>query len=250
MIPESIYETADGGVHWEKIDPPKVDGVFQTAWIDLNQNASWVAGGVYVASNRPDAPNWAVKRYASGKWGILHPVAYARTAGDAWSRHDFPRCDWSLFDLTFWDPKRGFAVGDGCFYYTESSGDHWEIGLFHKGSESLNGFPDDGEHPTVDFLDRRNGWLSLDGSSLYRTSDGGKNWYQVSLIAPYFTSLRFFDENRGLGIVGMSKLYESMDGGTTWENSETGFLARSIERLDQSHGWVLSDNECYRVSWQ
>jgi photosystem II stability/assembly factor-like uncharacterized protein len=150
----------------------------------------------------------------------------------------------------FWDDKQGFAVGDGATYVTNDGGNSWTTSVFGTGRRVVRGYPNEAGSPTFCFLDRDNGWLSLDDRSLYRTRDGGKNWNRlVASGIRHFDSLLFVNPTHGLAIAGWSELYETLDGGITWRLIKTGFWPRSLCSLDALHVWVLSDTELYRVSF-
>jgi photosystem II stability/assembly factor-like uncharacterized protein len=253
---KELYETSDGGAHWNVTEFPKFDGVIQGAWALPRLGLAWAGGGAFQPTDNSDGPNWAVKKYESGKWGILHPAVYARKTNGLWVKDEMPSCDLSIFSLKFWDEMRGFAVGDGCFYYTETSGDRWDVGVFHTGSEALNLYPYEGDEPpalkqpTFSFADQNNGWVSLEDNLLYRTRNGGKDWYRVVTAgAPYFNNLQFLNPAHGLGVARGKELYESVDGGGTWGRVKTESLPRSVYCLHEGHCWMLSDTGLYRISW-
>jgi photosystem II stability/assembly factor-like uncharacterized protein len=246
-----LSQTLDRGVHWSPSDPPKFDGAIQTAWAFPEIGLSWLGGGVYRPSSSPDAPNYAVKRYGSGVWGVKHPVVLSQTRDGEWIEHDLPACDWTIVDLRFWDERHGFAVGDrGCFYYTADGGADWALGSFS--GRSVPDVPDQGSLPWCAFLDENNGWMSFDDDvgSLFRTVDAGRNWYVVAAVgAVHFTSLQFRDHMHGLGVGRQKDLYQSADAGITWSRVGTDALIRSAFCAGESC-WVLSDESLYRVSWR
>jgi len=122
---QELYETSDGAVTWEPKSLPLFDGQVWTAWLPPMTNFAWVGGGIYNPSASPTAPNYALKKYDSGGWGIMRPSIFVqKTVGrGTWKAHELPSCSYMVTQLRFWNEEAGFAVGDGCFYYTEDGGD-------------------------------------------------------------------------------------------------------------------------------
>ena len=242
-----LYETQNGGIQWTRWALPKIDGIFQAAWFG-SDGGRWLGGGLYRHSSTPDAPNYALKKYESGDWGILNPVifSFARSSKD-WREHDPPPCAWVIVNLRFWDDRNGVAVGDTCFYYTETGGEQWRTAVFHDGKSFATNYPLGTSHPVITFLDRAHGWLSIEDGALYYTSDGGKNWFRkVSSNIPYLEAIHFTTLTHGFGIGRGAKLYESTDGGATWDARSIGIRARSFIVLDGKYAWLLSDESLYR----
>ncbi len=77
---------------------------------------------------------------------------------------------------------------------------------------------------SLDFIDAQNGWAAVQFPSssifsqgtLFRTSDGGQTWTQLSL--PIGDPVRFVDAQHGwvAGGAGGNELYATQDGGSTW----------------------------------
>jgi photosystem II stability/assembly factor-like uncharacterized protein len=179
---------------------------------------------------------------------LLNPVVFWRDLVEAtWHRDLLPSCAWSVFNLRFWDLRRGIALGDNsCAYFTETGGETWTMGQFHdRGARGQD--EDAGGIPTVFFFDHGTGWLSSH-NGVYKTGDGGKNWYRVSAPGtPHFDVFAFLNANRGFGIARQSEIYESQDAGRTWRRLRAEFVPRSLYILDKKTGWVLSDSGVYRI---
>src|SRR5688572_16802773 len=57
------------------------------------------------------------------------------------------------------------------------------------------------------------------GKSLYKTSDGGKNWLKLSLTGN-IAGVEFFDEQKGICIMN-GLAYKTFDGGLTWDSDNS-----------------------------
>ena len=249
-----LYETSDSGLTWVSVPLPQLDGLVHAAWLLPGSGLAWLGGGIYKPSKSPHAANYCLKKYESGLWGIKHPAVLIRKGAGAWDLHELPGGSCQVMQLRFWDQRHGFAIADTCFYYTETGGQAWTVGLFTVGSRSESWFPDEGREPTVSFLDRENGWLGLNGvkagGSLYRTADGGQHWVRIaSSTLLQFKDLVFTDQTHGLGIGSGYKLYQSRDGGVTWALVNTAFLPSALYSLGGRTGWVLSDDTLYTFAF-
>jgi len=249
---QRLYATTDGGRVWQPQRLPQTDGVIETAWVLPGSDVAWLGGEAYQAAGSPDAPNYALKKYDSGTWGILAPAVYARhSANGEWSEHMLPPGSFTILKLAFLDEKTGFALGDTCSYYTDTAGAGWIRSVLHAGGETRAGFasPDGRGANAVYFLDRTHGWLSVREGFLYQTRDAGRNWVQTQAPgAPHFDDLRFLTPSKGFGVAHGSDLYETSDGVASWKPVKLPMIIRSISALDKTHAWVLSDSALYRLS--
>jgi hypothetical protein len=159
-----------GGGGWTREQIPRFDGVLQGAGL-MPGLGIWLSGGEYQPGARPDAPNYPLKRYADGAWGILAPVLFRRVSGDeGWREYRLAACSWQVFELRFRNEREGLAIGDGCVYRTVNGGEDWTVATFYSaGGRGVRGYPGGAGHPTNCFLDGNSGWMSLDDGSLYRT---------------------------------------------------------------------------------
>lgn len=106
-------------------------------------------------------------------------------------------------------------------------------------------------HDDIYFVDQNTGWATK-GSLIYKTENGGTNWFQVlSRPGTHFRSIAFVSPSRGwagnLGpgaydgsVTNTNVLYETFDGGTNWsvvpavnESGMKGFCA--MHTLDSTH---------------
>lgn len=81
-----------------------------------------------------------------------------------------------------------------------------------------------GRYDDVFFLNENLGWAAKGGGGkVYKTTDGGANWAQMTLSNPnneYYRNIEFLNENVGfLGTLNNS-FYKTVNGGTTWQKVE------------------------------
>ncbi len=245
---QHIYETSTGGMEWMSETPPMLDGIVEAFWASFDFDRIWLGGGEYRPSDGPNGPNHALRRNDFGRWDVMKPVIFRRDdVNTHWVKQTLPDCGFIIFELKFWNEKRGVAAGDnGCFYLTENAGDRWISGRFHGGTDQAQ---DDDGLPTFYFINPDKGWLST-RSSLYITSDGGRNWSPISVRGtPHFDALAFSDSSWGWGIARQSEIYASTNGGRKWKRLKTDFVPRSLCFLNSHTGWILSDSTLYRIRW-
>jgi photosystem II stability/assembly factor-like uncharacterized protein len=79
----------------------------------------------------------------------------------------------------------------------------------------------------------------VSSNKFLKTTNGGATWTALPSSAAGFTSLHFFDENRGYGANG--KLMKTMDGGLTW-TQESDIASWEIHFLNADTGWASDKN--------
>ncbi len=136
------------------------------------------------------------------------------------------RQDATLFDVHFFDEKRGWAVGDrGTIWHTRDGGRHWE--LQHSGVAC--------RLRRVQFIDANNGWVAggytepashVSRGVLLTTNNGGQTWTPLPTpLVSEFLDFGMRDGRSGWAITRSSAVHpigilETNDGGRGW--SPTG----------------------------
>ncbi len=192
-----------------------------SGWGTLALAASLTA--VIPALAEPNLPEKAKGRAAEP---VLDPMA-----------SDAMRSDAALWDVSFIDKDRGWAVGDrGTIRYTEDGGRHW--GLQESGVSC--------RLESVSFLGAETGWAAGGYSHPYLhtgtgvllfTRDGGRHWNRdAKVLLPVLKRVRFFSPREGWALGAPSAMFPS--GIFT---TDTGGRSWSCFAGPRTAGWVAGD---------
>jgi photosystem II stability/assembly factor-like uncharacterized protein len=140
---------------------------------------------------------------------------------------NLPPDDACLCDVSFVDPRHGWAVGDhGTILHTDDGGQRWSqqpSGVVC----TLN---------SVCFVDARIGWAAggmawpfLHDTSgvVLATRDGGRTWLREPVLLPALHKIRFVSDRQGWAIGCSSSMYPggvfvTRDGGRSWQPAASG----------------------------
>lgn len=176
---------------------------------------------------------------ATNGWALSGPQLYwTTTAGRTWTDITPPGHDQFTIQATFFlDARHGWAIlarsaaPDTVAYLlarTSDTGRTWltqSLALFEP--QASETFP---AAVHLHFLDPENGWLVIRHpsssnfrvGSLFRTTDGGDNWTQLSI--PIGEPVYFITSELGwtAGGVAGAEFYHTVDGGRTWQAQTIG----------------------------
>lgn len=180
--------------------------------------------------------------WAVGSFGY---VIKSTDSGRTWSPFSYAHLTDALYEVSFPDAKHGFAAsgptGSTTIIATIDSGNTWYIAHSQLPLEWISG---------LEFADSLNGFVS-GINTLYRTTDGGYNWFEPDSFIPGFITLDMYLSNRdtvwACGATGIDPytpmIIKTVDGGHSWHTISTigdtldGWI-RTIEFSDNMHGWV------------
>lgn len=178
-----ILETGDGGITWTQATIGfKINGL---AFADTNRIVA-VGETPLIAVSADGGKTWAAPSST---------LVYQLT----------------LFAVGFATPSVGFAVGiGGVILKTTDGGQTW--------SKYVPVYTDVG---AVKFATGSSGFMST-GNTIYKTSDAGSNWTQLSLTSSsgtdHFKYIHFFSKDTGVAICDVPvRVYKTYDGGITWQ---------------------------------
>jgi photosystem II stability/assembly factor-like uncharacterized protein len=145
----------------------------------------------------------------------------------------------SLWQISFGDALRGCAVGSAGIWRTADGGGTW------LPSQTITG-----SVYSVQMLDGASGWACGNGSTVYRTTDGGRTWTWQSM-GTFNTLQGLFFHDAQNGWVGSiaGELYRTTDGGQTWTLQQHG--ASSVNTIwfaDASEGFVTGGTTYYHTT--
>jgi photosystem II stability/assembly factor-like uncharacterized protein len=106
----------------------------------------------------------------------------------------------------------------------------------------------------INFADNKLGWvatvncsqsLANTGCPIYKTTNGGITWKQLTILPTSFThSIFFSDEDFGWAS-GMHQIFHSTDGGNSWDvqyEGSSNLIVKKIIFINRSNGWGISWN--------
>lgn len=134
-----------------------------------------------------------------------------------------------LNSVYFTDRLNGWAAGEGNIYKTDNGGNTWTQ---RYQITSAGYIP----RENYEFINNEVGYF-IYISRIYKTTDGGFNWFQPS--SKYFYGFSFIDEFVGWAI-GQDGIYKTIDGGTNWSllfKREVTFY-EYINFIDVNNGWL------------
>jgi photosystem II stability/assembly factor-like uncharacterized protein len=229
-VETDVYRSTDGGETWTKVASSKYGAAGKTDLPDvvggdphitfLNATTGWIT-----RSDPVDLPEWE----------YLHVT---RDGGHTWGRQRLPRpsqvtSPWGSGIL----PPKFFTTQDGTLpvfyanlesyhpiasfaviYVTRDGGTTWKYGTPVSVANQTRRIDDNGRAMWgMSFVDINHGWMG-DGSVLYATIDGGRQW--TALRPTSFTDVRqvnFISPQVGWAVRHAPPfLLKTLDGGRTW----------------------------------
>src|SRR5260221_7261908 len=181
-----IFRTTDGGKSWAAVSDFSQNG-HKTGLTFVNASTGWAtSNGLYVTHD----------------------------GGATWKQQPLPAQACCLLP-TFFTAHDGILPGGSQLFVTHDGGITWQSTSSLPASSSL-----------VTFIDMQHGWVAVDnGTTLYRTSDGGAHWAKITPVIPAsitaFAQLNFVSTGVGWALgytpeAANTLLFKTTDGGQTW----------------------------------
>lgn len=255
-----VWKTTDGGLHWDPVfDAQDVAPIGAVAIDPSNENVVWAGTGE--AAPRNDVS------YGDGLYKTTD-------AGKHWTRTGLE--DTSQIARILIDPSNGdhvvvAALGDPFkptadrgVYQTLDGGKTWKKTLYLGSSTGASDLAWDPAHPQVVYAGMwqfaRTNWAIESGGvrdGLYRSSDGGATWTQLSghgLPAPALGRIGLAVASGGRRVYALIQsreglLWRSDDGGQTWRfitgntivNERPFYFSRiAVDPANPDHAFALS----------
>lgn len=140
----------------------------------------------------------------------------------------------NLTDICFPTPQTGYAVGDYSIMKTTNGGDNWSpvwapVGGIIRG---------------VFFLNADTGWICAQGEEIWRTDDGGANWYNQMSGAYWLRQFDFPTPMLGFCVGDGGNIYKTNDGGENWilQTNATTTNLTDVLFLTADTGFVVGND--------
>jgi photosystem II stability/assembly factor-like uncharacterized protein len=151
-----------------------------------------------------------------------HGICFSKDGGITWSRLvTFPITN-SYSNLLFTAPKTGFLCGGGSIFNTKNGWTDWEEVLANRelGGIGKFFFTDSSvgyAYGALVYDDVRAGYL-------FKTTNGGDQWFQLDGLNDPFTCLKFINNKVGYAFTFDNNIYKTDDGALSWTllNNITG----------------------------
>jgi photosystem II stability/assembly factor-like uncharacterized protein len=209
-----IYKSTDGGNSWSVKD--SLYKVIIEEFCSTDELNCWAA-----------AENW------DNMTGLL---LKSSDGGENWiTQHTFS--DMFCESIFFINELEEWVVGSKKVYHTSNGGISWEQQDCAATSQLWDVF----------FINELQGWTI--GKEIFKTTDGGNNWVDVTPsghIFNFLTTIQFVDELTGWTTGDNGTLLKSTDGGYTWFSqwsiSDYGMIHfRELNFIDNMYGWVIGN---------
>jgi photosystem II stability/assembly factor-like uncharacterized protein len=218
----TIIHTTDGGDTWQT-----QSSGFETGIVDiffLNNSTGW-------------ALVWSV----SNPTGTI--ILKTKDGGGSWIPEDYPESDKYMKKVFFIDSLRGWLGGSpDAFVYTIDGGEEWTDIVLDSGG--LGHFP----VINLSFFDSNygfaNGGIFDIAGVIWKTTNGGVNWYSMGVGPEPIQQIVFFDSLNALGVggdfefgTGIARTY---DAGENWQYTSLGVagVATAVSFRTAAEGWA------------
>jgi photosystem II stability/assembly factor-like uncharacterized protein len=258
------YQTNDGGKTWNKKDTGVYGNIVSMAFIDKNN--AWATdyrGSIVKMSNQGNT--WEVQRgnpetvtkisfasesvgFRTGKYGLVEKTI---DGGITWKKQNANTLT-DIIGIKFADINTGWILDEGDYglstvLKTIDGGATWQKKLINN-----RGLSD------LFFVDAKNGW-AVGTFDVYKTTDGGENWFSVSLDRPFFAGSNvYFSDSKNGWILGSenakTQILKTTNGGVSWSVIQTPTIpnrqnnAYKIYFKNVNEGWVIGTQVVLRTT--
>jgi photosystem II stability/assembly factor-like uncharacterized protein len=191
---------------------------------------------------------------------LLILISFTSDGGANWKRQT-TNCTTPLLSISFCDELNGWAVGDnGIILKTTNQGNDW-IRVYNDTSINIRNFKVECISPTTTIVlrDSNTGDFHQE-TKIWKTTDDGESWEDISPYANGFSFLRDFsftspDSGWACGVGGSPNGYQihsTTNGGISWNtkyfNSPTLWSMQKILFKNSSEGWATDWDTLYYTS--
>jgi len=212
----TILKTTDGGNSWSPQNSLTVYNLLSTDF--ANESTGWVVG-------------------------VSGTILKTTNGGANWMPQNSPFAE-IISDVDFVDSLYGWAATyasgaiETTIIKTTDGGDFWELVTVPM-LIPLPVF-------SVDFVDRNIGWVVGYLEIIYKSIDGGNNWFEQKFATSetLLYSVSFADEHNGWAVGSEGLIDHTSDGGNLWslQISGTTNTLWDVYFVNPTKGWIVGDN--------
>ena len=219
-----IFKTIDGGLTWSRQDSANYDSSssFANVVYFWDENVGFAQGDplstefeLYVTNDGGDnwnaVPGSSIPNPLGGEYGYTRQI--------------------EVVDDNVW-----FSTNNGRIYHSIDRGNNWTVyqsPISDFGSAEVNG--------NLSFADSQNGVIIDNSGNVYRSTNAGASWTQISTTGPVYTSgLCFIEGTNTIFSTGGGSSF-SNDGGYSWNPIDTTthlYVDFHDENIGWSGGWT------------
>jgi len=252
IAPDNVI-CAASDVFFTDIEFGCVSGTVGTLMITIDGGMTW-KGSALPAGNLNDVQFLNRSRgWVAGKDGSLHSTldggaSWTLNPGQGWP------ADEDFYKVQFFNENLGYLLGYRGVYRTNDGGASWANNwlpvVADRGALDVS-FVND---RTAFLLGSR--YLEADPVCLYRTANGGAQWYPVegSRVSVLRTVMTIWFVDALTGWAGGGVIMKTTDGGATWARQESSATVREFFFFDSLRGFAVGGRTILRtedggVSW-
>jgi photosystem II stability/assembly factor-like uncharacterized protein len=229
-----LYKTTDSGSTFNLIYENEITQIFENIHF-IHENTGWgiIYNNIYKTTN--GGCNWYAISEMVGLSSLnflSNSLGYANDGNNIYKSTDggfnwiscygkIKNCYGSINILS---ANKTFYVNPYQIILTTNNGITWEEIKKSQMNDNICDFC---------FINANTGWATGSKSCIYKTTNGGDNWYCQNLDSEttYLWSVKFKDENTGIAVGNTGKTIRTTDGGLHWVGStiDSNFVLRSID---------------------
>ena len=272
----TLLRTTNGGSSWTPVNTGAEPARGFNAVRFLDQNTGWASGASVLARTLNAGTNWTVVVLPSANPisnNVLHSALFPISATEVWTGGEgnaqssgiplgtvinydlatngvltrqtsfgFSIANGAtpnrITDLHFTDPRVSLAVGNvGLIARTDLNNQQQPFTFPNSGtSQPLN---------AIQMLDANNGWVSGNGGTILKTTNGGEIWTpQSSGTTANLRDVHFVDANRGWAVGDGGVIVTTSNGGGNWAPEPSGTTAdlRAVHFASANAGYAVGVN--------
>lgn len=221
-----LYKTTDGGHTFSNITPSGVTGIYSFSFPDkLNGYLCTIfrtykttdAGATWSASLSDSLEGVTEIRFTSNGFGFgfsygLNFITFTTNMGNTWQKKVMHGIN-QITNAAFISPEYGFiTAADSGVYRTTNGGASVErvYTIYANGTTA------------IELLNDRSIVIAA-ANNVYKSQDGGNNWWVVYFSAPQIHSISFYDEQGGFMVGKYGVIMKTTDAGFRWNGSLPSF---------------------------